>query len=176
MYGRAYGLGALSAVPENADLNGYLDYGVYAVRTGAVASTIKNIPNATAGRLIVSNATGQYESQTSQYRYIEQKFVPYRYASVASDLPVYLRYVWKSPGTDWTYEPWFNEALKAYPVGSIHIRYDTQNPANIFGGTWTQITARVLRAGSSGSIGAEGGLADGSARTYIDVAVWRRTA
>lgn len=174
--GRAYGLGTLPAIPENADVNDYLEYGCFAVRTGAIAGTLKNLPAVTAGRLFVSNATGQYEDQTSQYRYVEQKFIPYRYGSASPDLPTYLRYVWKSPGTDWTYEPWFNEALKAYPVGSIHIRYDTQNPANIFGGTWTQITARVLRAGSAGSIGAEGGLADGSARTYIDVAVWRRTA
>lgn len=63
------------------------------------------------------------------------------------------------------------------PVGSVVIRYDTKNPATLYPGTtWVQITARVLRAGSAGSIGAEGGLADGSARTYIDVAVWRRTA
>jgi hypothetical protein len=77
-------------------------------------------------------------------------------------------------GGSWS--PWESEALQAYPVGSIHLRYDTQDPAELFGGTWTQITSRVLRAGASGSIGAEGGLADGSGRTYIDVAVWRRTA
>lgn len=63
------------------------------------------------------------------------------------------------------------------PVGSVVIRYDTKNPGTIYPGTtWTQITARVLRAGSAGSIGTEGSIADGSGRTYIDVAVWRRTA
>lgn len=63
------------------------------------------------------------------------------------------------------------------PVGSIVMRYDTTNPGTIYPGTtWAQITARVLRAGSTGSIGAEGTIADGSGRTYIDVAVWRRTA
>ena len=63
-----------------------------------------------------------------------------------------------------------------FPVGSMVLRYDTINPGTIYPGTtWTQITARVLRAGSAGSIGAEGTLADGSGRTYIDVAVWRRT-
>jgi hypothetical protein len=62
------------------------------------------------------------------------------------------------------------------PVGSMVLRYDTQNPGDLYPGTeWTQITARVLRAGSTGSIGAEGTIADGSGRTYIDVAVWRRT-
>ena len=64
-----------------------------------------------------------------------------------------------------------------FPVGSMVLRYDTTNPGTIYPGTtWTQITARVLRAGSAGSIGAEGSIADGSGRTYIDVAVWRRTA
>lgn len=63
------------------------------------------------------------------------------------------------------------------PVGTMVLRYDTINPGTIYPGTtWTQITARVLRAGSSGSIGAEGSIADGSGRTYIDVAAWRRTA
>lgn len=63
------------------------------------------------------------------------------------------------------------------PVGSVVIRYDTINPGTIYTGTtWTQITARILRAGSAGSVGAEGSIADGSGRTYIDVAVWRRTA
>ena len=56
------------------------------------------------------------------------------------------------------------------------MRYDTKNPGTIYPGTtWTQITARVIRAGSSGSIGTEGNIAEGSGRTYIDVAVWRRT-
>lgn len=63
------------------------------------------------------------------------------------------------------------------PVGTMVMRYDTQNPGTIYPGTtWAQITARVLRAGSAGSIGAEGTIADGSGRTYIDIAVWRRTA
>ena len=63
------------------------------------------------------------------------------------------------------------------PVGSIVLRYDNQNPGTLYPGTtWTQITARILRAGSAGSIGAEGSIADGSGRTYIDVAAWRRTA
>ena len=62
------------------------------------------------------------------------------------------------------------------PVGAMVLRYDTQNPGDLYPGTtWTQITARVIRAGSAGSIGAEGTIADGSGRTYIDVAVWRRT-
>lgn len=63
------------------------------------------------------------------------------------------------------------------PVGTIVLRYDMTNPGTIYPGTtWTQITARVLRAvNAGGTIGGEGTIADGSGRTYIDVAVWRRT-
>lgn len=64
-----------------------------------------------------------------------------------------------------------------YPVGTVLVRYDLQDPGLIFGGTWSQITARVLRAvGTGGTIGGEGTIATGSGRTYVDVAVWRRTA
>jgi hypothetical protein len=63
------------------------------------------------------------------------------------------------------------------PVGSMVLRYDTIDPGTLYPGTtWTQITARILRAGSAGSIGTEGAIADGSGRTYVDIAVWRRTA
>lgn len=64
------------------------------------------------------------------------------------------------------------------PVGSIVMRYDMTNPGTLYPGTtWTQITARVLRAvNAGGTIGGEGTIADGSGRTYIDVAVWKRTA
>lgn len=65
------------------------------------------------------------------------------------------------------------------PVGTIVLRYDMANPGELYPGTlWTQITDRVLRAvGTSGTIGAEGSIDSGGSggRTYIDVAVWKRT-
>ena len=62
------------------------------------------------------------------------------------------------------------------PVGTMTMRFDTQDPSTLYPGTtWVQITARVLRAGSLGQIGTSGTIADGTGRTYIDVAVWRRT-
>ena len=174
--GKAYGLGALKIIPENGDFNDYLLPGVYAVTSNARAETVKNMPLQVAGRLIVSAATGGVITDDSKWRYIEHKFIPYNYANLVADQCAYLRYISQDGTDEVTYRDWINEALKAYPIGSIHLRYDTQNPADLFGGTWVQITARVLRAGSAGSIGAEGSVADGSGRTYIDVAVWRRTA
>lgn len=170
VHGRVMGLGGLPVIPAGSDFNNYTEPGCWAVTSNADASNIANIPIKQAGRLYISCCIG---SSTSSYR--EQRFVPYNYANPAQDNPAYVRYFTKS-GSTWDIRKWINEALKAYPIGSIHLRYDTKNPADLFGGTWTQITARVLRAGAAGSIGAEGTLADGSGRTYIDVAVWRRTA
>lgn len=70
--------------------------------------------------------------------------------------------------------------LNAYPVGSIHIRYDTTSPADLFGGTWQRIEGRMLYGcASSGTVGATGTHATGSGSSslpYVNVAVWRRTA
>ena len=66
------------------------------------------------------------------------------------------------------------------PIGTIVLRYDMTNPGTIYPGTtWTQIAARVLRAvGTTGTVGEEGSIDSGGSggRTYIDVAVWKRTA
>lgn len=176
--GKAYGLGTLPAIPENADLNDYLTPGVYAVRTTAIGGKVSNMPAQAkrAGRLIVSNANGATMTGVNKWAYIEQRFIPNAYGAIAEDTGAWVRHISAGGTGTLTYQAWINEALKAYPIGSIHMRYDTKNPADLFGGTWTQITARVLRAGSAGSIGGEGTIADGSGRTYIDIAVWRRTA
>lgn len=177
VFGRVYGLGALPAIPEGADLNAYLTPGVYAVRTTEVAATIKNKPVSLAGRLIVSSASGQAIADESVYRYIEQRFIPYSYGIPELDRPAYLRYVVQEGAESYTYREWFNEALKAYPVGSIHLRYDHTNPGDIFGGTWARISSYILRgAAEGGTIGETGTIADGSGRTYINISIWRRTA
>ena len=175
--GRVMGLGALPAIPEYADLNDYTAPGCYAIASNAIASTISNMPIPYAGRLFVSASSGGSVSDDGLWQYREQRFVPYRYGSaVAIEYPALVRFFARNGTPEWTFDRWINEALKAYPIGSIHMRYDDKNPGDLFGGTWTQITARVLRAGSVGQIGTEGSIADGSGRTYIDIAVWRRTA
>ena len=94
--------------------------------------------------------------------------------AVEFGLPIYDRYGFEIAGWENLISFFFDTY---FPVGSIVLRYDTKNPKDLYPGTaWTQITARVLRAGSAGSVGTEGSIADGSGRTYIDVAVWRRTA
>lgn len=177
VYGKAYGLGGLPAIPEYANLNDYLVPGVFAVRTTEVAETVDNIPLPLAGRLIVSSALGQTITGESEYRYIEQKFIPYSYAVPELDRPAYLRYIVQEGVESLTYRAWINEALKAYPVGSVHIRYDHEDPAELFGGTWERISSYLLRgATDGGTIGELVTLASGSGRTAINVSIWRRTA
>lgn len=43
--------------------------------------------------------------------------------------------------------------LKAYPVGAIYISYVSTSPASLFGGTWSQITGKVLRAANDVNTG-----------------------
>lgn len=175
VYGRVYGLGALPGIPSGADLNDYLTPGVYAARTTEIAQSLKNCPSLMAGRLIVSSALGQAVEGEAEYRYIEQKFIPYLYAAPGPDRPAYLRLIVQEGAENITYMNWFNEALKAYPVGSIHIRYDTLKPDDIFGGTWVRISSYLLRGvAEGGTIGETVSLADGSGRTAINVAIWRR--
>jgi hypothetical protein len=177
VYGRAYGLGGLPAIPSGASMNDYLVPGVYAARTTEIAQTIKNIPVQLAGRLIVSSALGQTVAGDAEYRYIEQKYIPFSYGVPELDQPAYLRYIVQEGAESVTYREWFNEALKAYPIGSIHIRYDHKPPAELFGGTWERISSYLLRgATEGGTIGGTVGLADGSGRTAINVSIWRRTA
>lgn len=160
VHGMAYGLGALPAIPENADLNTYTRPGCYAIRQDAVARTVANIPVQTAGRLYVTAATGNGGDldPNAKYVYREQRFVPYQYGQGARDRGAWVRYIERNNSLEWTIYPWFNEAIKAYPVGSIYIAYNHTNPSTLFGGTWERIQNSFLWAvDANGAIGQTGG-------------------
>ena len=42
-----------------------------------------------------------------------------------------------------------------YPVGSVYISFHSASPASSIGGTWTQITDKVLRASTNTNTGGE---------------------
>ena len=42
-----------------------------------------------------------------------------------------------------------------YPVGSVYISFHSTSPASSIGGTWTQITDKVLRASTNTNTGGE---------------------
>lgn len=171
VYGRAFGLGILPGIPEGADIHNYTTPGIWAIKTNAIAATIKNLPEAKAGRVIVAASIGQ-EDNNSKWRYIEQRYIPYDRGRFS--------FAWTNNlytvGTDeWNISGWKNDGLAAYPIGSIIYRYDHTNPETLFGGHWTRITSYILRgATASGTIGETGTLADGSGRSYMNVSIWRR--
>lgn len=156
VYGSAYGLSALPAIPSNADLNTYTTPGCYAVHENATAATIANSPSTNAGRLIVSYGNGA----DSGHLYIEQKYIPFDYA-IRYGGGAWIRYMVKTPSADWDIAPWINEAIKAYPIGSIYIAYNHTNPTTLFGGTWERIENRFLwGATSGGTMGQTGGASE----------------
>lgn len=153
VYGRAYGLGVLQAIPSGANFNTYTTPGCYSVASNSIAGAVTNMPVQVAGRLFVSNATGS----TVGYSYIEQRFIPFDYGSLSGHA-AWVRLMTKAPSTDWDIDPWLNEAIKAYPVGSIYIAYNHTSPATLFGGSWARIENRFLWATTSGgTIGQTGG-------------------
>lgn len=45
------------------------------------------------------------------------------------------------------------DPLDYYPVGSLYLSYDSTSPADLFGGTWNQMTGRFLYMGNNTSTG-----------------------
>lgn len=177
-FGKVYGLSTLTAIPESSDINTYLTPGAFAVRSAAIAETLANLPVVHPGRLFVSASMGERETSENRTVYLEQKFMPYNYAACAYDSPAWIRYIRYRDGA-YTYHAWFNEAIKAYPVGSIHLRYDHTDPATLFGGAWERIVGCIPHgAAASDTIGSTGSIDTGGAGgcTYINISVWRRTA
>ena len=66
--------------------------------------------------------------------------------------------IWRRRYRNGEWSAWENDALAAWPVGSIYMAYNHTNPGTLFGGTWTRITNAFLWAvDSSGTIGQTGG-------------------
>ncbi len=89
--GRVIGLGELPFIPSGADVNDYLEFGVYAVTQNAKAVTITNLPVEMAGTLRVWSANGSGIA-IGDYVYILQEYIVYdnsatyrRYAMLEND-------------------------------------------------------------------------------------------
>ena len=102
IYGRVYGLGKTRiALQEGDDINSFLNFGVYAVTSNAIAKTIVNIPIQSAGRLIVSSGNGSGK-QSGTYTYILQEYITfngyyhcYREAYTSDDASVWYFNNWE---------------------------------------------------------------------------------
>lgn len=103
--GAVYGLNhPTEFIPDNANLNDYIQPGIYGVTSNVTAATLKNRPSNNAGKLIVYNATGR-EDETGEWLYFIQEYVTYQ----ATD-PVYRRRVDRNAEGVWSFKAWYKEA------------------------------------------------------------------
>ena len=105
VYGKALGMDRLPAIPENSDLNNYMETGCYAVQSNAIAATVANIPIDRAGRLEVWSATGE-GIRSQQWSYLRQRYVPYN-----SSNAVWERDVARGEDNVWHYYDWWRSTL-----------------------------------------------------------------
>lgn len=103
--GAVFGLsGVTEFIPDGANLNDYVEPGIYGILGNATAATLKNRPTNNAGTLRVYNATGR-ELTTGEWFYLIQEYQSYQ----ATD-PVYKRRVDRSAGGVWSFRAWYQEA------------------------------------------------------------------
>lgn len=102
--GNYYGLGRLTQIPEDADLNDYKEAGVYGIKSSDLASSLKNKPIAKSGKLIVYSSLGM--GMTGIDAYITQEYIP-----MDLKYPVYKRRIHTShtSSSDWTYTDWIRQ-------------------------------------------------------------------
>lgn len=94
--GTVYGLGKLPPLPAGTDVDTWLNFGAYSVRTNEIARTIINLPSEEAGVFRVWSSVGD-GSNSGTYFYIIQEYTTY------TNSAIYRRYIsaegvrsWKS--------------------------------------------------------------------------------
>ena len=133
VYGKALGMDKLPAIPENSDLNNYLETGCYAIHSNAIAGTISNIPVTRAGRLEVWSATGE-GVRAEQWSYLRQRYIPYN-----SSNAVWERELTRGENNVWTYYAWWKSSLtpsaseKVYSQAAMTIALSTNVTLGVSG-------------------------------------------
>lgn len=100
--GNIYGLHDLTRIPDNSNINDYVNIGAYSVPSNASAETMENLPSYLAGRLIVYSSTG-VNTVGSSYIYLIQEYHTY------DNSFVYKRYINKST-SNWMYHNWIRQS------------------------------------------------------------------
>lgn len=128
-------------IPANANLNDYKTFGNYYCHTDANTKTLSNRPQDYAFRMWVECGVGggntSYITQTIK-RYLDGREWTRATSNGGSSWSSWTQVI---VNTDYKWV-----ALQAYPVGALYISYVSTSPASLFGGSWTQITGRYLRA------------------------------
>lgn len=76
--GRVLGLGqARAAIPANADLNDYVEPGVYGIGNNSIAASLAHCPTAYAGTLRVWNGNGSASNPGESWYYVLQEYIDY---------------------------------------------------------------------------------------------------
>lgn len=114
VYGKALGMDRLPAIPQNADLNNYMETGCYAVQSNAIAATVSNIPVARAGRLEVWSSTGE-GLRLQQWSYLRQRFIPYN-----AENSVWERDISRGEDNVWHYYDWYRSSLSQSKSSRIY--------------------------------------------------------
>lgn len=118
VYGKALGMDRLPAIPENSDLNNYIEPGCYAVYSDAISDTCTNIPIKQAGRLEVWSSTGE-GIQSKQWSYLRQRYIPYNNKNA-----IYERDMSRNTSNAWSYGAWWKSGLS---LDSSNLVYEYLN-------------------------------------------------
>lgn len=133
VYGNVFGLNKLPEIPENSDLNDYMDTGCWAVYRTASANTISNIPVKTAGRLEVSSPTGE-GIRSAQWSYLRQRYIPY-----SLDNPVWERNITRDETNVWTYGEWVRTSLSKETSDFVYAEQKV-----LWSGSWYMDAAKTI--------------------------------
>lgn len=99
--GKVLGMDKVVEIPQNANLNDYINTGCYAIYQNTIAETITNGPGVfKAGRLEVWSATGE-GIRSERYSYIRQRYVPYDV-----NYPTYERDLYRGSDNVWVPTTW----------------------------------------------------------------------
>lgn len=144
--GTGTGIPRKTELVAGTDLNEILDEGFYFTNSGNNATSMVNCPATTPFVMIVlrTQEATQTSGQVVQIVY-----------STLSDRGVWVRTATnKDSVTPWNKFFYKENVLNAvYPIGAVYISYNATSPASLFGGTWTQITGRFLRAANDVNTG-----------------------
>ena len=116
VYGKALGMDRLPAIPENSDLNDYMEPGCYAVTSNAIAATVANMPIDRAGRLEVWSSTGE-GVRLEQWSYLRQRFIPYN-----SSNAVWERELTRGEDNVWHYYDWWQSSLTPVAAERVYAK------------------------------------------------------
>lgn len=148
VYGNAYGLGKLTPIPNNANLNAaeYREFGCYAITQNAIAETLSNLPpyiTPRAGILRVYSPTGSGKLATG-WVYVAQEYTPFNahgcyrrllhrdgtdveweadeWVAVGGvDSVIESGQITSSSGVVWQYRKWFNGTAECWARRSVDV-------------------------------------------------------